>query len=243
MKTQIGNYDVDVMGERLDIVLESSLFKNWKRSLDKKLVVQSIRIQSVDTVMRKGKEEILFLKLKAEIKNEFGKFIPGIVFLRGAAVGILIVLETEKEKHAVLIQSAQAAIGSASYPQLPAGMMDRETDAQKVAEREMEEETGIKPNEGIMTDLTREFYGESWKGVFPSPGACDEAVKLFLFRKKVTEDELKKIQGRKTGIASEHEYITLRLVNLDKLCKMTPDVKAHSAYMMYQALNLGESHD
>ncbi len=243
MKTVINNRDVEITGEKSDLALSSSLFKKWAENL-KGFTIFSIDFQSVDTVMRKGKEEVLFLKLKAKIENYAGEEDPGIAFLRGASVGILIVLETEKEEYAVLIKSAQPAIGMVSYVQLPAGMMDNETDAWKVAEREMMEETGIDPKSGTMNDLTKEFFGATWKGIYPSSGACDEFVKLFLFRKKVTEEELKSIEGRKTGLVSEHEHITLKLVKLEDLFRATPDVKAHSAYIMYIGLKKkGELYD
>ena len=115
-------------------------------------------------------------------------------------------------------------------------MADNDDDVLGAALREMEEETGINPNIGEMIDLTREFYKGKWNGIYPSPGACDEVVRLFLYRQKASEAEVKKLQGRRTGLADENEHLKLRIVKLEDLCRITADVKAHSAYMMYASI-------
>ncbi len=227
---------IKITGQNSKMVSCSYLFQSWLNSLDEKLKVISVFVQSVDIITRNGKQEILFLKFRAEIVDSFGRSLPGIVFLRGPSVGIFIVLQTKKQDYAVLIESAQPAVGMQSYLQLPAGMMDGEKDALSVAKREMKEETGIDPQGGQMFDLTEKFYGKSWKGIYPSPGACDEYIRLFLFRKKTTESEIKALQGKKTGLTSENEHLVLKIVKLQDLCKITPDVKAHSAYMIYREL-------
>ena len=33
------------------------------------------------------------------------------------------------------------------------------------------------------------------------------------------------MQGRKTGVAAENEHLKLRIVRLEELCRITPDVK------------------
>ncbi len=87
MKNTLENRKFEIEGPNLELVLGSKLFRNWLSNLDPKFLLRSVLIQSVDIVTRKGKEEILFLKLKSDITNEAGEKVPGIVFLRGAAVG------------------------------------------------------------------------------------------------------------------------------------------------------------
>lgn len=236
MFVQIRNSKVPVTGKKIQLAIRSKLFLKWLASLGEKINVLSIEIQSVDTVMRKGKEEVLFLKIKMSVVDKSGRLLPGIVFLRGPAVGILIIFQTREHDYAALIESIRPAIGVASYPELPAGMIDNENNVLRVALREMEEETGVIPNAGEMIDLTKTFFKGKWDCIYPSPGACDELIKLFLYRQKSSEAEVKKMQGRKTGVAAENEHLKLRIVRLEDLCRITPDVKAHSAYMMYLAL-------
>lgn len=236
MFAQIRNSKVPVTGKKIQLAIRSTLFLKWLASLDEKINVLSIEIQSVDTIMRKGKEEVLFLKIKISVTDKSGRSLPGIVFLRGPAVGILIIFQTKEHDYVALIESVRSAIGIASYPELPAGMIDNENNVLRVALRETEEETGVIPNAGEMIDMTKTFFKEKWDGIYPSPGACDELIKLFLYRQKSSEAEVKKMQSRKTGVAIENEHLKLRIVRLEELCRITPDVKAHCAYMMYTML-------
>ncbi|MDD5318680.1 MAG: NUDIX domain-containing protein [Candidatus Pacebacteria bacterium] len=224
MKVKIRQAQVFVTGKKVRLAIKSHLFSKWINSLDSSFTVRRIEIQSVDTVTRNSKEEVLFLKIKANIVDSRGRFLPGIVFLRGDSVGIFILLHTPKTEYVVLIESNLPAIGERRYPQLPAGMMDKETDVIQVALREMAEETNLDPAEGVMTYLTH---------IYPSPGACDEMIHLILHEQTMSERKVKNLQGKKTGLAGEHEHLTLKVVELDDLCGCTSDVKAHSAYLMY----------
>jgi ADP-sugar diphosphatase len=234
MKIRIRDHQVSVKGKGVRQAIKSHLFKKWVESLDPIFIVVSIEIQSVDTVKRNGKEKVLFLKLKAEITDETGRVYPGIIFLRGDSVAILAILETPEQKYVVVIESHLPSIGKRSSLQLPAGMMDDEVDALQVAWREMEEETGLDPALGLMTRLGH---------IYPSPGACDEAIHLFLFEAKMSEAEVLSLQDTTTGLAEEGEQLIVKLVKLEELCPKTQDPKAHSAHMLYCALKMkGNNH-
>ncbi len=235
MKIRIRDYEVPVRGKSVRLAIKSHLFKKWIESLDPLFIVVGIEIQSVDTVKRKGEEKVLFLKLKAEITDKTGRIYPGIFFLRGDSVAILVILETPEKKYVVVIESHLPSIGKRNSLQLPAGMMDTETDALQVALREMEEETGLNPALGQMIHLGH---------IYPSPGACDEAIHLFLFEAKMSEAEVMLLQGTTTGLAEEGEHLVVKLVELDELCPKTQDPKAHSAHMLYCALKMkGNYHE
>jgi hypothetical protein len=49
--------------------------------------------------------------------------LPGIVFARGGAVAILMLLECEDQKYAVLTEQARVPVGR-TILELPAGMLD-----------------------------------------------------------------------------------------------------------------------
>ena len=48
----------------------------------------------------------------------------------------------------------------------------------------------------------------------PSQGGCDERLKVFAYACEKTQDEIKEINDRITGEASEHEHIIVRVQDL-----------------------------
>ncbi|XP_025652706.2 nudix hydrolase 14, chloroplastic-like [Arachis hypogaea] len=134
--------------------IDSSLFKQLLHNLqseigilaDGTLALRQVLIQGVDMF---GKR-IGFLKFKADIY----KPVPSIVFVRGLAVTVLILLESEGETYAVLTEQARVPTGRIIL-ELPAGMLDDDKgDFVGTAVREVEEETGIKvSNQSWKTSL------------------------------------------------------------------------------------------
>ncbi len=74
------------------------------------------------------------------------------------------------------------------------------------------------------------------EGIYPSPGACDEFLRVFLFRKRMSKAELADLQSRIYGATHEAERIALRVVPLGELWRWTPDCKSLSALMLYEKL-------
>lgn len=130
------------------------------------------------------------------------------------------------------------------------------------AAKELEEETGIIVEASELVDLTHLAYGAmprsralkplgkgaagdvsdapvgeaTCQGIYPSPGACDEFLRVFLFRKNMSKAELADLQSRIYGAAHEAERIALRVVPLGDLWRWTPDCKTLSALMLYEKL-------
>jgi hypothetical protein len=85
---------------------------------------------------------------------------------------------------------------------------------------------------------TEGFLDESLQNeMYPSPGACDESISLFLCQKRMPRTELDGLKGKLTGLRNEGEKITLKLVPLKDLWKEgARDAKALSALALYEAL-------
>lgn len=217
-------------------LMQSVLFKRWYKSVSKAFAVNSIEIQSVDYVKRKGLSVPLFIKLKAVFVDSAGRSFSRICFLRGPSVAILVVLVCEGVEYVVLVNQAQPAVGLETFPGLPAGMLDDET-IHSAALREIEEETGLRFLPEDLTDLSAAFYGGAWQGIYPSPGACDEIIHLFSCCKEVPRAVIESLIDAETGLRhEEQEYIILSVVKLTDVGVSTPDPKAHSAVMMYHHL-------
>ena len=217
---------------------KSRIFKEWQEGLDPRFKVKAIVFQSVDL---KGngpmeKREVRFIKFEAEVEDEKGNRIPGIVFMRGGAVAILVVLRCEGEKHTVLVTQPRFASGSFEFPEIPAGVIDHDGSFAGNATRELEEEVGIKIHENELADMTESVYGDKWRGVFSTPGVSDEFIRVFLYEKEISRKELEDLQGKCTGLAEEGERIRLKVIPLENLVRETPDAKSLSAYAFYAFL-------
>ncbi|KAF5734454.1 nudix hydrolase 14 chloroplastic-like [Tripterygium wilfordii] len=130
------------------------------------MLLHRVLIQGVDMFGRR----VGFLKFKADIiDKETGNKVPGIVFARGPAVAVLILLQSEGETFAVLTEQARVPTGKVVL-ELPAGMLDDENnDIVGTAVREVEEETGINLKLQDMIDLTAFLDASTGHRVFPSP--------------------------------------------------------------------------
>ncbi|KAL7555713.1 hypothetical protein ACA910_009353 [Epithemia clementina (nom. ined.)] len=70
----------------------------------------------------------------------------------------------------------------------------------------------------------------------PSPGGCDEVLRLFYLEKNVTLQELHDMKGRLHGLREHGEYITLRVVPMDQVWKVSGDAKAIIALFLLDQL-------
>ncbi|KAL5815312.1 hypothetical protein ACOSQ3_026100 [Xanthoceras sorbifolium] len=222
--------------------IESSLFKQWLNNLQSEtgilangdMLLKQVLIQGVDMF---GKR-IGFLKFKADIfYKETGKKVPGIVFARGPAVAVLILLDSGGETYAILTEQVRVPTGRVVL-ELPAGMLDDDKgDFVGTAVREVEEEIGIHLNLEDMIDLTAFLDPSTGCRVFPSPGGCDEEISLFLYKGSVDEEIIRQLQGKETGLREHGELIKVRVVPYRELWRMTADVKVLTAIGLYEMAN------
>ncbi|HEU5114981.1 MAG TPA: NUDIX domain-containing protein [Candidatus Paceibacterota bacterium] len=235
MNTLIHGRTVEVTGEHAEEALQSHIFTEWKKRLSPWFSVRKIEFQSVDFT-RHEPRRVIFAKFKAEVYDNEGKLVmPGIVFLRGGAVAMLVVFHCEGEEYTVLTNQPRFASGSSSFPEIAAGMLDGEGNFAGVAAREMEEELGITIKTDELVDLTHLANSNNWPGMFPSPGACDEFIRIFLYEREITREKLEEFRGKTTGLASENERIKLSVIPLRMLPFLTPDGKSLAAYCLYLA--------
>ncbi len=206
----------------------TSQFQEWADLIgrERDFTIKSIHFQSIDMFGKKWG----FIKFKADVTDAQGQFIPGIVFMRGGSVGILPILECEGVEHVILTVQSRVAAASFDYEEIPAGMLDGSGNFNGVAADELQQELGLVIADGELFDLT-EFAGYR-RGFVPSAGGCDETVRLFCFKRKVSRETLDKINGRCTGLAEEGEKISLKVALLADLWRLD-DAKSVVAFTLY----------
>lgn len=211
----------------------------------------TLRSLTVTSVDRFGKGRLGFIKINADLSNDHGEHLPGIALLRGASVGMLVILTPEgtDDEYALLTVQPRGPAGSMSFVELPAGMLDDAGSFGGAAAEEIDEECGISVNESELKDMTAligtlatqsQYEAHLPQAVFTSPGGQDEYVPLFLYRKTVSQAELDSFRGKLTGERGSQEKITLKVVPLgDALIEAYRDAKAVCALTFYRTLKEG----
>ena len=223
----------------LEKVLDAQVFKDWVSAVDADplLYIAAVEIQSVDMFGPR----IGFIKFKSRALVNIGGDegiveVPGIVFMRGGAVGVLVILECEGEEHTIMTYQARVPVGIHNLPEVPAGMLDGSGNFRGVAADEIAEECDLVISEDELVDLTDLAYGDKWKGMLPSAGGCDEFLRLYMFRRPVEREVLTELEGRLTGLRSEGERIKLHIVPLQDAWKLSPDAKLLSCLTLFDRL-------
>ena len=215
---------IDCHGEDAALATRSPVFKRWASKLSPSIEVRSIFFQSVDVAGRgTPKERVLFIKFIADAVDKRRRpLLPGIVVLRGNAVGCLVVLVNRGRYYTVLVKQARLATGD-EILEIPAGMQDDEDDPCGTILRELAEEVGLTIDRKNILQLTQE-------PLYTAPGLLDEAIHLYSTEVKVSDKELTAMRGRVHGCADEHEHIELEIVQMRDVPKKTSDLKTISAF-------------
>lgn len=251
-------------------------FKDWKRTLSETLALQksndkhpfhehpyslrSIEVQSVDRFPPKN--NIGFIKLNARIERDempddkkpdtrpkIPKTLPGIAFLRGGSVAMLMILrpkDSRDERYVVLTEQPRIPGGSLSFLEIPAGMLDAEDNFSGAVAKEIEEETGFKIPHAELIDMTELALQDTnhperaslKSAMYPSPGGCDEYIALFLWEKELDRQEIEDLKGRLTGERTQDEMITLHVREYEDLWREgARDAKTLAAWALYEGLS------
>jgi ADP-sugar diphosphatase len=224
---------VPVTGE-LDVPVEVAInsvpFRNWLASMDTDyFTILRVHIQAVDMFGPK----VGFIKFIADVVDPQGGLVPGGVFMRGGAVGMLPVFVCGREYFTALTVQPRLPTGRSNFIEIPAGMLDGSGNFAGTASRELDEELGIKISDKDLTDLSA-LAGNN--GTFLSPGGCDEVLRYLGFKKKVDRPWLREMNGKCTGLLTENEKITLKIVPMRSLWRV-PDAKTVTAYTYFRQLN------
>lgn len=130
------------------------------------------------------------------------------IFLIGKALYILVIFKCIEDNELYTILVSQPRIGSGDFTlEIPAGMLDDQTDYTECALKELKEEVGIKATKNDMIELS-DFN-------FTVPFLCDDHSKYYLFYKTETKENIMRFNNRNTG-ADEDEVIKLQVMKFNE---------------------------
>ena len=223
--------------ESMDALQSAPKMINWVSKLDQtQIEVRSITITDIDWFAAKPDPKKLgFVKVSVDStdKTTGKKILSNIVFIRGDAVAILIIVKVKSARgriteYVLLCEQMRLPTGGRRR-EICAGMMDSEGNIASVALKEIEEETGFKiQNASELISLG---------SMYPSQGGCDEEIHLYAWTTMITEEEFEEKLGRVFGNSLEGEEIKLSFVPMKEFRKTVlteiKDSKAETAVRRY----------
>lgn len=154
-------------------IIKHSDFEKWVNTMKSSLKQQKFRdhpfhaapyklkeieVQSQYMIETKSGSRPLFINIVAKVENEKGESLPGVAFLRGGAVAVLIILrpsDSLDERYVVMTDQPRIPAGSLSFMEIPAGMIDPEDGSfGGAAARELKEEVGLELKAEDLIDMT-----------------------------------------------------------------------------------------
>eukprot|EP00164_Ancoracysta_twista_P013047 GFYU01020678.1.p1 GENE.GFYU01020678.1~~GFYU01020678.1.p1 ORF type:complete len:254 (+),score=54.40 GFYU01020678.1:72-833(+) len=210
-------------------VLRWHCFKDWVRNIE--TTQWSVTKITFESVTKSEDNKLLFVKFDATIYADEGgqrTKLPGTVYLRQQALAILIVITCEDEEYTILTKRPRVPVGKDGFPEIPAGMIDKNGDVGPPANLKEKCDIQIEPKN--MVDLTYLAYGDKWPGMYPSAGGCNEFVRLFLYRDSWDRQNLDALEQR---LFHDNSF---NIVPLADVWRETPDGKTFSAWALYTAM-------
>ena len=204
--------------EQKNRVLTSDKYENWFNSLNENSVIEKITIHKVHFFG----DRIGFIDVEATTKVN-DKYVPGISFLRGDSVAILIVLKVDDEEYTIFTNEFRTPVAK-TIKSIPAGMIDN-GDVKSTAIKELQEE--VDPDFSIdVKDLV--LLDKS----YTSTGESDQVLFIYYIEKEITREQLESYQGKVTGAEDEKEEIVLSFGKLNEL-KNCDTAVSRLAYYTY----------
>lgn len=204
------------------MTLKSRVFNSWFGKISPKLGVQEVNITNVDFKGRPSKDNVLFVRI--HVKTKYLPYVKSIEIV-GGIVAILPIINVGSEKYAILVEQDRITAGSDKLLEVPAGIIDNISPHDE-AIREVSEELGIS------------LKNDELKALCDYPLHSDMTIlscttMFYYFEQEWSINKLNSFSGRKTGLSEEGENITLRIIPLDSLQKVTTDQKTIVAKALY----------
>ncbi|KAF9735962.1 hypothetical protein PMIN04_011587 [Paraphaeosphaeria minitans] len=197
---------------------------------------KNIGFMTIEAFLRKGNGQALEDRLDR------------VIFLRGGNVAVLMILrpkDNRNERHVIMTDQPRLGACSTTFLEIPAGMLDEETQNIKgKAIQEIEEETNLQVRADELINLTElalrqsESVEDLQQAIYMSPANLDEFIPLLLWEKELDRKDIMSMRSKLGGERTQGELITIRVTEYDTLWREgARDAKTLSAWALYEGLN------
>lgn len=217
-----------IMGHHAEQLSKSPKLISWLANMDPEFTFNLV--EELKSIVLPNNRGILFSLLQCDVIHKgSGRKIPGVVFLQGESIGVLVILKEIETGHlwTLLVNQTRFPIGKEKFLEIPAGRVENSTKSiEKLAISELLEETTL--------DATHAKKVEMLGGFYPSPGGSSEFILLVVMEFEMSLDEIFSLSGIIAGNESEGEQILLKVIPLWQMMeKAGNDGKSIVAYHKY----------
>lgn len=186
-------------------VLDSPKFLTWLCLIEESYDVKSVIVHNV----RMFGSKVGFIYAEAKATTFEGDFVPGITFIRGDSVAIIVVIKEEgtNNEYLAMVEEHRLPVAKKILA-IPAGMVD-DGSVTGASIKELKEELG--------EDL--DFSLENLKPLgtsYSSPGGSDEAIHLYSYEMTLSSSKIEEIHGRIQRNQDENELIQVHVLPFNK---------------------------
>ena len=147
--------------------------------------------------------------------------------------------------HLSFTSKIRVPIGSVSALELPVGLVDEDEERLLGYEiEEIEEAFGVELKMYDLINLSEAAYDhnsiKNTMGMCPSPGQSGEHVKIMYVRKEISKEHLLMMRTKFSEQREEGALVSLRVVPLADMWKVSADMKVMCALFLLQKANLPE---
>lgn len=252
-------YNHNIPYEIAQSVLHSTPFLQWQSKVSRTLGAKRIDIHHVDILdVDMAGDNVDMIKIQVEhsivdeelVDDEQVIYQSGICYLRDCSVGLLVELYCidDETSWSLLIDQPRVAVGAVSNLELPVGYYDESQEKLIGGDVEMiEKACHISIYTSSLINLSENINDKNKSqndfGMCSAPGQSSNHVKLMVLRKDITKDELLSMRTQFSSQREAGDMVTLRMVPLAELWKVTSDMKVMCALFLYEKANLASEID
>jgi hypothetical protein len=161
-----------------------------------------------------------------------GKLVPGIVFVRGSAAAVMVVLHVggeEKRDYNLLVRQDRVPDSIAAIAEIPCGTFGSDGNLAGGVAKDIFDKIGLEIKKEDLVEVTLATYKDGTPNVFPSCGS-ENFDTVFVLQERTTEEDFEKLKSILD--AQKEGGIQLSLEPME----IVAEKKAHPAVGLYQAL-------